>query len=176
MSFADPSANILHLGLREGMKVGDFGTGSGHYALAASALIGSEGRVYAVDIQEDILTRLADEARRLMIRNIDTIWGDFERPGGTTLRDHSLDAVILSNTLFQLEKKESAIAEIKRVLKPGGKLLVIDWAGAYGGLGPAPDHVVPERTAEELFIHGGFHKTKAFRGGAHHYSILFTAP
>jgi ubiquinone/menaquinone biosynthesis C-methylase UbiE len=176
MHFANPAENILHLGLREGMRVGDFGAGSGHYVFSASALVGSTGRVYAVDVQEDILTRLKDEANRRMIRNIDTIWGDFERPGGSTLRDGALDAVILSNTLFQLEHKEQAIAEIKRVLKSGGKLLVIDWAGAYEGMGPPPTHVVSERTAEELFITGGFHKTKAFRGGPHHYSILFTAP
>lgn len=176
MHFADPRQAILHMGLREGMKVGDLGTGSGHYAFAAAPIVGESGRVYAVDIQEDVLLRLRNEAAHRSIRTIETVWGNFEKRGGTMLKDHSLDAVILSNTLFQLEHKEGAIAEIQRVLKPGGKLLVIDWAGAYGGMGPLPHHVVSEHAAEELFITGGFHKVKGFRAGPHHYSILFTAP
>lgn len=164
------------MGLHEGMKVGDFGAGSGHYTFAVSAIVGEAGRLYAVDVQEELLTRIRAEAISRKLRNIETIWGDFEKAGGTLLKDHALDAVVISNTLFQLEKKEGAIEEIKRVLKPGGKLLVLDWAGAYDGLGPSRHHVVSEQQAETLFISAGFHKVKAFRGGPHHYAILFTAP
>lgn len=176
MQFSDPTANVLQLGLREGMKVGDLGAGSGHYALAAAKVVGTDGKVYAVDVQEDILTRLRSAAQQRGIRNIETVWGNFEKVGGTTLRDHILDAVILSNVLFQLEHRHGALEEIKRILKPGGRLLVADWAGAYGGMGPHPEHVVSERDAEELFITAGFHKVKDFRAGPHHYAIVFTAP
>ena len=176
MRFAEPKTNVLQMGLHEGMKVGDLGAGSGHYALAAATIVGSAGKVYAVDVQQDLLLRLADDAARAGIRNIETVWGDFERAGGTKLKDQALDAVILSNTLFQLERTEDALKEIKRVLRSGGKLLVVDWAGAYGGMGPSEENVVPEHRAEEIFIGGGFHKAKSFRGGPHHYSILFTAP
>lgn len=158
------------------MRVGDLGAGSGHYAISAAGIIGSSGKVYAVDIQEDVLKRVRDFAHQKGFRNVETIWGNFEKLGGTTLKDASLDAVILSNTLFQLDHREGAVAEIKRVLKPGGRLLVIDWAGAYGGMGPLPHRVVSEHVAEELFIGNGFHKVKDFRAGPHHYSIVFTAP
>ncbi|HRH24148.1 MAG TPA: methyltransferase domain-containing protein [Candidatus Paceibacterota bacterium] len=176
MNFADPKANVLQMGLREGMKVADLGVGSGHYALAAAAIVGSTGRVYAVDIQEDHLAPLQNEARARGLRNIETIWGDFEKLGGTMLKDKALDAVIISNTLFQLENAAAAIQEMKRILASGGKLLVVDWAGEYNGIGPSKERIVPEQKAEELFITGGFHKVKSFRGGPHHYSILFTAP
>lgn len=176
MNFSDPHSNVLQLGLKDGMRVGDLGAGSGHYAVSAASVIGPSGRVYAVDIQEDILKHVSDKARERGLRNVETVWGNFEKLGGTTLNDRSLDAVILSNTLFQLEHKEGAIAEIRRILKPGGRLLVIDWAGAYGGMGPLPHHVVSEHAAEELFITAGFHKVKDFRAGPHHYSIVFTAP
>lgn len=164
------------MGLHDSMKVADLGCGSGHYTLAAAAIVGPTGRVYAVDVQEDHLAPLKDAAAAHGLRNVETIWGNFEKTGGTLLKDASLDAVILSNTLFQLENAKGAIAEIKRILKPGGKLLVVDWAGDYGGLGPAKELIVSEHAAEELFITGGFHKAKSFRGGPHHYSIVFTAP
>jgi len=176
MNFADPKGNVLQLGLREGMKVADVGAGSGHYALAAAAIVGGEGRVYAIDVQEDMLKHVHDAALAKHLRNVETIWGDGEKVNGTTLRDRSIDAAILSNTLFQAHDKPGIVGELKRILKSGGKLLVIDWAGAYGGLGPDPKHVVSEHAAEELFIGGGFHKAKDFRAGPHHYGIVFTAP
>jgi ubiquinone/menaquinone biosynthesis C-methylase UbiE len=175
-NFADPRSNVLQLGLHDGMKIADLGTGSGHYALAAAAAIGHDGRVYAIDIQEDVLTSLKNAAHEAKRRNIETIWGDFEKLGGTRLKDHVVDAVILSNVLFQVESHHDALKEVKRILKPGGKLLVIDWSGSYGGLGPRPERIVPEREAEELFITAGFHKVKSLRAGPHHYGIIFTNP
>ena len=174
--FADPTKNVLQMGLSDGMKVGDLGAGSGHYTLAAAGIVGPAGTVYAVDIQEDVLKHIRDAAAEKKFKNIETVWGDFERPGGTKLRDHVLDAVILSNTLFQVGDKATAVAEIKRILKGSGKLLVADWAGSYGGLGPTEREIIPEHDAEELFITSGFHKVKSYRAGPHHYSILFTCP
>ncbi len=176
MHFADPKANILQMGMREGMKVGDFGVGSGHYAIAAAGIVGRDGKVYAVDVQEDVLKHVRHMAERAHRMNIDTVWGDIEKPGGTKLRDQSLDAVILSNVLFQLAQVDRALAEAKRTLKSGGKLLVVDWAGSYGGMGPAPEHVVQEHKAEEWVLAAGFHKQKGFRAGPHHYGLVFTAP
>lgn len=176
MNFADPKSNVLQLGLREGMKVADLGAGTGHYSIAAAGVVGNDGRVYAVDIQEDVLKHALDSAHRLGLRNIEMVWGNVENKGGTKLREHAIDAVILSNVLFQVEHKQNLVAEILRILKPGGRLLLVDWAGAYGGMGPDPAHVVSEHAAEELFITGGFHKLKDFRAGAHHYAIVFTSP
>ena len=176
MQFSEPKANVLQMGLKEGMKVGELGAGSGHYVLAAAHIVGHNGRVYAVDVQEDLLKHVKDSAHRQHLRNVETVWGNIEKTGGTKLRDQALDAVIIANTLFQLEHKEGVVAEVNRILKPGGRLLVIDWAGSYGGIGPKPGHVISEHAAEELFIRAGFHKEKGFRAGAHHYAIVFTKP
>lgn len=176
MNFSDPRTNVLQLGLRDGMRIADLGSGSGHYALAAAHAVGHDGKVYAVDVHEDMLHHVKDAARNQHLRNVETVWGNIEKPGGTKLREGTIDAAVLSNTLFQLEHKKAAVEEIRRILVPGGRLLVIDWAGAYGGMGPAAEHVVNEHEAEELFITGGFHKLKDFRAGAHHYAVVFTAP
>jgi ubiquinone/menaquinone biosynthesis C-methylase UbiE len=175
-SFSSPHENVLQLGLRDGMKVGDFGAGSGHYARAAAAVVGREGKVYAVDVQEDVLKHLKLNTHTHHQSTVEAIWGDVEKFGGTHLRDASLDAVILANTFFQVENRFGFLRELKRVLTSGGKLLVVDWAGSYGGMGPAPDKVVSERDAEAFFITGGFHKVKSFRAGPHHYGIVFTSP
>ncbi|MDP1707208.1 MAG: class I SAM-dependent methyltransferase [bacterium] len=175
-NFSSPRENILQLGLREEMKVGDFGAGSGHYAKAAAAIVGHEGKVYAVDIQEDVLKHLKLNAHEQHQRIIEAIWGDIEKLGGTHLREASLDAVILANAFFQIDNRDGLLKEIKRTLKPEGKFMLIDWAGSYGGIGPSPDKVVTEHDAEAFFINGGFHKVKSFRAGQHHYGVIFTAP
>lgn len=174
--FSSPQENILQIGLREGMKVGDLGAGSGHYSRAAAAIVGHSGKVYAIDIQEDLLKHIKLNTDQRYDHVIETVWGDIEKPGGTRLRDQSLDAVLLANTFFQVENRFSLLNEIKRIIKPGGKLMLVDWAGSYGGIGPAAEKVVPEHEAEAFFINGGFHKVKSFRAGPHHYGILFTAP
>lgn len=176
MSFSDPRENILQLGLREGMKVADIGAGSGHYSRAAAAIVGSTGRVYAIDIQEDVLKHIKNNAHDHHRATIETVWGNAEKPGGTKLRDQSMDAVLIANALFQIENRFALLAEVKRILRPGGKLLVVDWAGSYSGMGPMPEKVVPEHEAEAFFIQGGLHKVKSFRAGPHHYGIIFVTP
>lgn len=176
MHFSQPRENVLQLALRAGMKVADLGSGSGHYAHAAAAVVGHDGRVYAVDVRQDMLRHIKESVHRNHRGILEGVWGDIEKPGGTGLRDQSLDAAILANTLFQIEHRAGLVAEIKRILKPGGSLLVVDWAGSYGGMGPSPEQVVSERTAEELFINAGFHKVKNFRGGPHHYAVVFSLP
>jgi ubiquinone/menaquinone biosynthesis C-methylase UbiE len=175
-SFSEPRENVLRLGLREGMTVGDFGSGSGHYARAAAAAIGPSGKVYAIDVQEDILKHLKLNTHLIHRSIIDTVWGDIEKPGGTHLRDASLDAAILANVFFQVDDRSGLLVEIRRVLKPGGRLMLVDWAGSYGGIGPSAEQVVTEHDAETFFINGGFHKVKSFHAGPHHYGVIFTAP
>lgn len=168
----------MHLKLRPGMKVADLGAGTGHYARAAAAIVGRDGKVYAVDVQEGILGHAKLNMPAHGHGVVEYVWGDIEREGGTKLRDSALDAAILANTLFQIEpgRRAGLVGEIKRIVKPGGKLLVVDWAGAYGGIGPHPEHVVTEHAAESLFIDAGLHKEEAFRAGPHHYGLVFTLP
>ena len=139
-------------------------------------MVGREGKVYAVEVREDMLHHIKQSAHQHHRSIIEPIWGNIERAGGTGIRDEALDAAILANTLFQVEDRTGLLAELKRILKPGGKLLVIDWAGSFGGMGPRPDAVIHESAAEKLFIEGGFHKVKNLRAGPHHWGIIFTKP
>ncbi len=178
--FSDPREAVLQLALKDGMRVADLGSGTGHYANTAASVVGKSGKVYAVDVLEDVLTHAKGEHGHLHHHHrqgiVESVWGDIEKHAGTKIREHSVDAVILANTLFQIQNRDGLLGEIKRIIKPGGKLLVVDWAGAYGGLGPSPLQVVSEHEAEALFIGAGFHKTKTFRSGPHHYGIILTAP
>jgi ubiquinone/menaquinone biosynthesis C-methylase UbiE len=172
MDFADPEHNIEQLGLTPGMKVADLGAGSGYYALAAAKRVESEGHVYAVEIQKDLLTRIKNVARKERLHNIDVFWGDIEELHGTKLSDASVDAVILSNILFQVENKTGTLQEAKRILKGGGKLLIVDWADSFNNLGPEPNAVISLDQARLLGEKEGFHFERTIQAGAHHYGLI----
>lgn len=173
--FTSPEQNILHLSLTEGMRVADFGAGTGFYSKACSPKVGYTGKVYAIEVQKDLVKKLENELKTWGITNVECIWGDIERKGGTKIADHSMDRVIISNVLFQAEDKLGLIDEVKRVLKPGGQVLLIDWSESFGGMGPTPNHVVTESTALELFEKRGFKKVENISAGQHHYGIIFTS-
>jgi ubiquinone/menaquinone biosynthesis C-methylase UbiE len=174
MSFSNPRAIVQALRLREGMRVGDFGAGSGHYALAAAERVGTTGRVIAVDINKDLLTRIRNDATREGLENVEVLWGDIDEEAGSCLNAESLDLVILANVLFQVEHRRAAAREAHRVLRPSGKLLVVDWRDSYGGLGPQISDVISEENARELFESESFAFEKAIGAGEHHYGLLFT--
>ncbi len=172
MSFSDPEKNIRQLELEPGMTVADFGAGSGFYTINAAQEVGREGKVYAVDVQKELLSRIQQTARAQELSNVELAWGDLEKPGGSTLRDSSVDAVILSNILFQVEDQEVVLDEVKRVLKSGGRVLVIDWSDSFGGLGPQEKDIIPEHEVRKMFEDRGFNMGRSILAGAHHYGFV----
>lgn len=171
--FANPESNVAQFNLREGMRVADFGAGSGGYTRSMSDHVGHTGKVYAVDIQNSLFKKLVEDAKHFTFKNVECIIGDVEKKGGSKLADKSMDAILVSNILFQAEDKVGLIDEIKRVLKPKGRVLVIDWADSYGGMGPTPAYIVPKIKAEHLFIDRGFRVIENISAGSHHYGIIF---
>jgi ubiquinone/menaquinone biosynthesis C-methylase UbiE len=171
--FANPEENIGRLYLKEGEKVADFGAGTGTYAIAAGKKVGGDGKVYAVEVQDTLLPRIANAAREAGLSNIKPLWGDIEELGGTAIPDQSLNAVVLSNILFQVEDMKGVVGEVARVLKRGGRVLVVEWKGSFNNLGPAPDAIVSPNTVEELFVRSGFTEKEHFDAGAYHYAFIF---
>ena len=171
--FVNPTVAIRQLDLMEGMRVADFGAGLGIYSKAASQRVGTTGKVYAVEVQKDLLKRLESELKEEGIKNIDCIWGDIEKVGGTKIAESSMNAVIISNVLFQVGDRLGLIDEAKRILKKGGFVLLLDWREPFGGMGPSPHHVVTEQTAKDLFIKRGFTYVKNISSSEHQYGIIF---
>lgn len=171
--FTDPVKNLDDFGIEPGMKIADLGSGAGFYTLSAAKLVGDSGRVYAVDVQKDLLEKIKGEADKEHISNVEYIWGDIESPNGTKIADDTVDAVILSNILFQVEDREGTLAEAARILVPGGKILCIDWTDSFGGLGPTEKMVIEAKDAKELLEKHGFEFLKEFDPGAHHYALVY---
>lgn len=169
--FSNPASNLSKLGLSDGMKIVDIGAGSGFYTVEAARIVGPSGRVYAVDVQKELLDRIKKNGQTQGLNNIEVIWGNAEKIGGTKLREQIADRIVVSNILFQIEKPEEFSLEIKRLLKLGGKVLVVDW-NAGSSLGPKV--VFSADKAKILFEKNGFKLEQSFVAGDHHYGLIFT--
>jgi len=176
--FAHPRRNVVALGIQTGMRVADFGAGSGAYTHAIAAALEGTGRVYAIDVQRDLLRKITNEATRLGYQNVDVIWADLEAPRSSKLADASIDLVLISNLLFQVPDKLLVLREAQRILKPGGRVIVIDWSdpalsGSRGaGIGPSKDDVVAKKIVLETAERAGLTLQREFAAGAHHYGLI----
>lgn len=172
--FAHPPRNVAALGVEPGMHIADFGSGSGAYVLAIAERLTGSGVIYAIDIQKDLLRRTLNEARSRSLQTVHIVWGDLEKPHGSKLAHHSQDLVLISNLLFQVEDKRALFIEARRILKPHGRLAVIDWKESFGGMGPIAKHVVTQDAAVAYAETNGFVLSSNFEAGAHHYGLIFT--
>lgn len=160
-------------GIHEGMQVADFGAGSGFFTRAAARLVGQGGAVWAVDIHRDILPHIKSVAAAEGLPNVEVVYGDVEVAGGSHLPALGFDLVIAANLLFAVEHKRELAAEVYRVLKPGGRALLIDWRESFGGLGPHQDHIVTAAQAQKLFESQGFAPPTQVAAGDYHWGLLF---
>jgi ubiquinone/menaquinone biosynthesis C-methylase UbiE len=171
--FTDPVKNLKTLGLRENDVVADLGAGTGFYSVAAGALV-PKGKVYAVELQKDFLDKIKYKIKEAHLNNVECLWGNVEKIGGTKIGDSVVDVVISSNIFFQVEDKENFIEEVKRILKIQGKVLLIDWSETSVMRGTT---IVPKNKAREMFEKKGFAWIRDIDAGNHHYGmILRVAP
>jgi SAM-dependent methyltransferase len=111
--------------IRDGDRVLDIGSGSGTDALICARLVGPKGKVYALDMTSEMRAKLLASAKAAGTRNIEVVGGDAE---SIPMPDASVDVVTSNGVLNLVPDKARAIAEIHRVLKPGGRLQIADIA------------------------------------------------
>jgi arsenite methyltransferase len=173
--FVIPEVVATHFHFKAGDVVADFGSGSGFFLKALTEAVGPTGRVFACEVQKNLVEKLGDVVRMQGLGNVTPLWCDMEESGGIKLRDGVLDGALLSNTLFQLEDKETALREMRRTLRSGALFHVIDWTDSFGGLGPSQAMVVTKEQAIDLLEAVGFLYEREYPAGEHHYGIALRA-
>jgi ubiquinone/menaquinone biosynthesis C-methylase UbiE len=169
--FLNPKEVLNKLELSGEMIVADFGSGSGGWAIPLARRL-KFGKVYAIDILEEPLSALRNKAEIEKVYNIETINSNVEKR--IKLPDLSCDLVLLTNLLFQVDDKKKVLTEAKRILKKGGKILVIDWS-PEAPLGPKEGRISSEEV-KEIAKSLNLKLEKEFRAGIYHYGLVFIKP
>lgn len=158
-------------GIREGWKVADFGSGSaGHFVFPAARMVGASGVAYAVDILKSALAGIVSREKLEGVKNVKRIWADLDIPGATKIADESLDLVLLINNRVH----EAMIREAVRVLKSGGRFLIVDWKTIATPFGPPTAERVDALQAKERVKKYGLQVVEEFEAGKYHWGLLLS--
>jgi ubiquinone/menaquinone biosynthesis C-methylase UbiE len=170
--FLDPSEILAYAGLQQGDIVADFGCGNGFYPIAAAKLVGDNGTVYAVDVKAEALEATMSAAKHEGLNNIYSIRHDMELPGAD-IKENSCDAVILAGILHLSKLQQNVLKETYRVLKSGGKVIVIEWKKEKLPFGPNINNRLAPHQVNDIFSKSGFRFINEMPADAFHYSLVF---
>jgi ubiquinone/menaquinone biosynthesis C-methylase UbiE len=150
INFLNPDEIISSLGLLPGMKIAHFGCGTGFFTFPTAGVVDEEGVVYAFDILQEKIETVASRAKLDGLYNVLAKRVNLEEEKGTGLETESVDWVFMVNMLYENEKKSKIIAEARRILKLGGKMLIIDWEDIDQSIGPNIKNRVSKEELEKI--------------------------
>lgn len=167
----DPDKVLVHLNLGQGTVMADIGCGPGYFALEAAKRIAPAGVVYGVDLSEEMLAHLKERAAGEGLVNVIGILAEEEDE--YPVPTESCDAVLVANMYHEVDPASNFIGEVKRMLKPGGTCVVVDWKPEETPMGPpVAERLAPADVSEE-FDAAGFLVGGNCEIGPYHYGLKF---
>jgi ubiquinone/menaquinone biosynthesis C-methylase UbiE len=146
-----PDQVLAALGVRAGQTVCEVGIGPGYFALRLAQKVGRRGLVYAVDVEPRVLDAFRERLVRSGLRNVLPVLALPEDP---LVPAGACDLILVVNTLHHFEDKPAYLRRLARSLKPGGKLVNIDFFEHELPVGPAPAHNKVSREEFLKFVRG----------------------
>jgi len=169
--YQKPHDVIMALGLKEGEVVADIGAGSGYFSLRFAHHVGDEGRVYAVDINPDMIVYMNRRIRDMQLKNIVTV---LAAPDDPLLMDASIDRFFICDTWHHIENKTQYLALMKKMLKPGGQVIMIDFQKKDLPLGPPLEMKIAREDLVRQMETNEFKLAKEHTFLPYQYFLVFT--
>lgn len=132
-----PDEVVKRVGVKPGQVVADIGAGSGYFSRRFARVVGPAGYVFACDIDENMLRYIQNRCREEDIRNIVTV---LAAPWSPMLPPNSVDVIFLCDTNHHIEQRVDYYRRLKSVLKPGGRIVIVDFFKRELPVGPPPSH------------------------------------
>jgi ubiquinone/menaquinone biosynthesis C-methylase UbiE len=167
-SWYNPEQILKDTGLAARMIFVDVGCGEGFFSLLAAKMVGDSGIVYAVDQDADAIERLKTEAKRRNLNNIRVKAAPAEE---TVFCTACADVVFYSMTLHDFSDVTKVLQNAKKMIKPVGTLVDLDWKKMQMQFGPPFRVRFSEQDAEGLLKITGFKVTKVQEAGPYHYVV-----
>ncbi len=120
----EPDRAIAALAIAPGSIVADVGAGSGYMTVRLAAAVGAAGRVYATDVQPEMISRLVARLDSAKIRNVTTV---LATPDDPRLPAAALDLVLMVDVYHELSAPQRTLQQLKRTLRGGGRLVLLEY-------------------------------------------------
>ena len=132
-AYQKPQEVVKALNLAEGEVIADIGAGSGYFTFRLAQPVGEKGRVYAVDVSPEMIMHLNRRVRDLNVKNVVTI---LCAPDDPLLAEASVNRFFICDTWHHINGHAKYLALLKRMLKPGGQVIMVDFKKAKTPIGP----------------------------------------
>ena len=169
-AYQKPHELIAALDLKPGEVIADIGAGSGYFSFRFAHHVGP-GRVYAVDISPDMIVHMNRRIRDMRITNLTTVLAP---PDDPLLADASLDRVFICDTWHYVEKQGEYLAKLKKMLKPGGQLAMIDFQKRELPVGPPLEMKIAREDLVRQLETAGFQLLKEHTFLPYQYFLVFS--
>ena len=168
-----PTRALEIMKIAAGMTVADIGAGSGYFTERLARLVGPSGHVYATDIQQGMLDLIQQRITRERIGNVSLILGE---PANPKLPERSLDLALMVDVYHELGDPQTVLAHIRRALKPGGRLVLIEYKGEDPAIPIIPSHKMTVAQAKLELEHEGFALASVDSSLPRQHVLMFTTP
>ncbi len=167
-AWQQPERVVAAMQLARGMAVADIGAGTGYFESHLSREVGSGGRVFALDVEPNMVSYLRDRAGREHLDNVETRQVTPDDPG---LAVASVDRVLIVDTWHHIADRIAYAKRLRAALKPGGEVVVVDFRHDAHRGPPAEHRIAPEEVARELAA-AGLHTRVVDAGLAEQYVVI----
>lgn len=169
-AYQKPQEVMKALDLTPGEVIADIGAGSGYFALRLAHHVGREGHVYAVDVSPEMIRHLNGRIRDAGLLNISTILAPPDDP----LLPRPVDRFLIVNVWHHIEDQAGYLALMKKVLKPGGQVVMIDFHKKDLPVGPPADMKIAREDLIRQMEQHGFEVAREHTFLPYQYFLVFT--
>ena len=167
-----PDVALSVLKIAKGSAVADIGAGSGYITEKLAARVGPSGRVFANDVQPQMLDLLARRLARRKITNVTLVQGDIDDP---RLADASVDLEIMVDVYHEFSRPQAMLRHLRDALKPGGRLVLLEYRKEDPTIPIRPEHKMSVAEAKLEVEAEGFALAKADESLPRQHILIFTA-
>ena len=169
-AYQKPHEVVTALGLKPGEVIADIGAGSGYFTLRFAHHVGASGHVYAVDVSPDMIRHLNRRIRDAGVLNISTILAAPDDP----LLPRPVDRFVIVDVWHHIEDQAGYLALMKKLLKPGGQVVMIDFHKRDMPVGPPLTMKIAREDLLQQMQQHGFRLTAEHTFLPYQYFLIFS--
>lgn len=170
-SYQKPDEVVAALELKEGEAIADIGAGSGYFTFRFSEAVGDQGRVFAVDVNPDMIRHVDQRIRDLGKTNIVTILGEGDDP---LLPNRAIERIFICNTWHHIGNQDNYLELMKRALKPDGQVIMVDYKKTELPVGPPVHTKIAKADLLKQMERAGFALLKEHEFLPYQYFLVFS--
>jgi arsenite methyltransferase len=170
--YQKPHEVLTALNIKPGEVIADIGAGTGYFTFRLSHFVGDKGKVIAVDVSPDMIRHLNQRIRETKTTNVTTILAELDDP---LLPDRSVNRFFICDVWHHVENQTKYLALMKKMLKPGGEVVVIDFHKKDLPLGPPPQMKIAREDLLKQMNGNGFKLAQEHTFLPYQYFLVFTA-